>query len=543
MGQSASSIPGPRGLPGTTGAPGAPGVVDYSTLETKVTTDPNFQTVIAGFPALMSAVTTALGSNPTLTQNVSSAITTALGGSTSFQANIVALLQSNSDFKTSLGSLLSTALVSSPAFTNNIINLMTTNPVFKGITDFGALTPAQLNQLVSTLTSQYLVPIVSGLASSPTFQAAITSAISSPNIANLFQGIQGIQGVHGEQGVQGQMGPMTNIFNGINIGSNDTINKEGAWIQWNREQGGLGKTYIINQQGQGGGGIVLGTSDTSNNLTHILDIDSDGSLGMKGKGSILRFAGPGDNGHGLAHQKAFPDGTLPHDGPFLWGWDGGQLGTNQNGAKVALHWDAANVAINGDLYVPNTTHFGGAWSVSPDASGNLNATNSGSTGALNVNGDLHVTGKLKLGNWSLSQDENQNLKIANQNGSYAFIDLSGSYGTTGDVNGRNFNANGDVNGKNFNANGDVNGNNFNASGNMSTGGRITSGNDVVARNGLWMGNGVGNPGAWHLYPADNNQDGELWLSNTYGAPDPGREIFAFSKTRGNIWTSSRTNFI
>lgn len=406
-------------------------VVNYSQLETQVSSDPSFQKTIATYPSLVSSISDNLGSNATLTSSVSNAVATIIGGNASTQNAVAIQLLANPTFKSNISASV-TAGLTDPTFQANLITTLTGNPAFKGAqgatgaTDFSALSTAQINILVTDMASNpvYTGIIVNGLSNNTAFQTAISSAISTnPATANLFKGATGLTGATGQVGAvgaTGATGSMANISNGINIGGNTPINQQGAWLEWNKEAGGLGKTYLINQAGSGSGGFVFGTSDTSDNLTHVLDIDPAGNIGMKGKSSILNIAGLTDNGHGLSHANAFLPTALPQDGPFLWGWTGGQLGTNNGKPKVALRWD-----------------------------------NSGDNGNVAVNGDLYVTGSLKLGKWSLSQDTNQNLLIKNDNGSYAYVELDGSINTVGDVRGRNITTSGTVEGNLLHSTGSI----------------------------------------------------------------------------------------
>lgn len=65
-----------------------------------------------------------------------------------------------------------------------------------------------------------------------------------------------------------------------------------------------------------------------------------------------------DTGHGLAYSSSVSD--MPIDGPFLWGFSGGALGTSFPDT-VALKWDAeANVWISNNCSVATLTIRGGA---------------------------------------------------------------------------------------------------------------------------------------------------------------------------------------
>lgn len=52
------------------------------------------------------------------------------------------------------------------------------------------------------------------------------------------------------------------------------------------------------------------------------------------------FRSPGDPMHGVGwHGAGKPWAGVEYDGPVLWGWAGGALGTTRNGQKSALWWD------------------------------------------------------------------------------------------------------------------------------------------------------------------------------------------------------------
>lgn len=61
--------------------------------------------------------------------------------------------------------------------------------------------------------------------------------------------------------------------------SAQSIGAQGAFLQWNRGSGD-GATWLINQKGGGQGGIRFGESDTSNNFTERMRIDSLGNVGI-----------------------------------------------------------------------------------------------------------------------------------------------------------------------------------------------------------------------------------------------------------------------
>ncbi|MGY8689315.1 MAG: hypothetical protein ACKVHP_16470, partial [Verrucomicrobiales bacterium] len=54
---------------------------------------------------------------------------------------------------------------------------------------------------------------------------------------------------------------------------------QGVHIEWNKDDGG-GKTYILNQKGQGGGGFVFGEVDTANGITERMRLEGNGNVGI-----------------------------------------------------------------------------------------------------------------------------------------------------------------------------------------------------------------------------------------------------------------------
>jgi hypothetical protein len=89
-----------------------------------------------------------------------------------------------------------------------------------------------------------------------------------------------------------------------------------------------------------------GTSTPSLTLT-----GSAGSIVLNNRPVYLRT--PGDTNHGLAHRPTF--GSAAQDGPALFGYSGGVLGTTSGGERAALQWDSnSNVAVTGNLAVAGT---------------------------------------------------------------------------------------------------------------------------------------------------------------------------------------------
>lgn len=58
-----------------------------------------------------------------------------------------------------------------------------------------------------------------------------------------------------------------------------TTHSQGAYLEWNKSNGG-GATYLLNQKGTGGGGIIFGEVTTSDTVTERMRIHSNGYLGI-----------------------------------------------------------------------------------------------------------------------------------------------------------------------------------------------------------------------------------------------------------------------
>jgi hypothetical protein len=58
-----------------------------------------------------------------------------------------------------------------------------------------------------------------------------------------------------------------------------TTHSQGAFLEWNKNSGD-GATYLLNQKGTGGGGIIFGEVTTSNTMTERMRIHSNGFVGI-----------------------------------------------------------------------------------------------------------------------------------------------------------------------------------------------------------------------------------------------------------------------
>ena len=66
---------------------------------------------------------------------------------------------------------------------------------------------------------------------------------------------------------------------GINTSSGVATHDQGAWLEWNKVSGN-GMTYLLNQKGNGGGGIIFGEVDTANGISERMRIAGDGRVGI-----------------------------------------------------------------------------------------------------------------------------------------------------------------------------------------------------------------------------------------------------------------------
>ena len=72
-------------------------------------------------------------------------------------------------------------------------------------------------------------------------------------------------------------------------GGTAAIGVQGAYLQWNR-QNGLGKTYLINQRGAGGGGISFGESTAADVYTENMSLSAAGALNVAGAVTAPSYA-------------------------------------------------------------------------------------------------------------------------------------------------------------------------------------------------------------------------------------------------------------
>ena len=107
-----------------------------------------------------------------------------------------------------------------------------------------------------------------------------------------------------------------------------TTHGQGAYLEWNK-QSGTGRTYLLNQKGGGGGGIVFGEIDTGNGWTENVFFSADGKVGIgtTSPGFPLNFAN-----------------TLG-DKIALYGNTGNNYGFGIRGGQLQVHTDTVNSDI------------------------------------------------------------------------------------------------------------------------------------------------------------------------------------------------------
>ena len=100
-----------------------------------------------------------------------------------------------------------------------------------------------------------------------------------------------------------------------------------------------------------GGNVGVGTNDPQEKLHVEGNIRSAGNIQLAGEKVITLF----DANHGLGYygssSTAKPTfASVNVNGPVLYGWGGGALGSSDGGQKIAVQWDGSkNVTVGGNL--------------------------------------------------------------------------------------------------------------------------------------------------------------------------------------------------
>jgi len=144
-----------------------------------------------------------------------------------------------------------------------------------------------------------------------------------------------------------------NLFNGANGVNIDMFNGNYGNVDYSLRFGSGSGEAIGSQRSAGDGLYGL---DFYTGFAQRMSIRNDGSMRVYDNNIFLR--GGSDPNHGLAYR-----GTVAgrfFDGPFLWGYNGGALGTVAPD-EVSLTWDyVGNVWVNRDLSAHTCTIRGGA---------------------------------------------------------------------------------------------------------------------------------------------------------------------------------------
>ena len=88
---------------------------------------------------------------------------------------------------------------------------------------------------------------------------------------------------------------------------------QGAHLEWNKD-GNNGMTYLLNQRGNGGGGIVFGEATTGNDWQETMRITSNGNVGIGTGAPTARLQVNG----AVAATSFAGNGTIPVGGIIMW---------------------------------------------------------------------------------------------------------------------------------------------------------------------------------------------------------------------------------
>jgi len=112
----------------------------------------------------------------------------------------------------------------------------------------------------------------------------------------------------------------------------------------------------------------------------------------------IRLRGAGDPNHALDHRNVAFGAFGGFDGPALYGFSGGVLGTTDGGERHALGWNTSGVAVRGNLAAGGTTSLQGT-----------------SMTTLNVSGATTVSGQIAMNDAQLrlrnATDANHGLRF------------------------------------------------------------------------------------------------------------------------------------
>ena len=160
------------------------------------------------------------------------------------------------------------------------------------------------------------------------------------------------------------------VNGGILARSNGAISSQGAYLQWNRS-GSEGETWLLNQQGGGGGSIRFGSATTANATTEWGRFDGSGNLG-------IGTASPGQkldvNGNANVSGSTYVGGSLALRNSitekynFSLAYGGLNLSESNVAAGRIFVQDGGNVGI-GTTNPIARLHVSGSASATPNGSG------------------------------------------------------------------------------------------------------------------------------------------------------------------------------
>jgi hypothetical protein len=121
----------------------------------------------------------------------------------------------------------------------------------------------------------------------------------------------------------------------------------------NQSVGGIGNTASVSIESTGYVGI--GT------ITPVEKLDVFGNIRINNRTLFLRgllVNGAPDNNHGLAYNGLYSATSISIDGPVLFGWKGGALGSTSSnpGPKIALVWDEYGKVGIGTTNMPDNSY-------------------------------------------------------------------------------------------------------------------------------------------------------------------------------------------
>lgn len=139
--------------------------------------------------------------------------------------------------------------------------------------------------------------------------------------------------------------------------------------------------------------VGIGLSNPSEKLEVAGNVKVAGNISVNEGNSIL-FRGSNDSSHGLGwFGSTRPFGSLTPDGPVLYGWNGGALGTTRFGDRSALSWDSSNQVRMGPLQfagqvIDSSNAFGQPNTLFLQNNGG-NLVLGGSTSAVTISGEIN----------------------------------------------------------------------------------------------------------------------------------------------------------